>query len=403
MPVEDGFDSQSPPVSPLLAMGTVPRLNRRWMVGIGVGVGLIIGLIVFTLLCSATFFLPEKTLFLATASPTALNQLLTPEQATTLPIEWQQVLASKSKWPVVFGLTGTRDNLQAFVIGPRWSVPRTQDAPQLTHALIRQVGGLLPTESIKKDRAPLVYRETFFDHVFGDGVIQGWANASPLFPSSSSSNRIVFSFEKNQLLLTDTTELFESDAQLSAETTSEHRPLTVDLSLHLSALSNLNNVEGLLSELPLAPLHTTLNALTKPPASFEISLTSSTLNTVRLTFRDALPINERLALQTTLDGTSRKRVLPLPDGSVAVESFVTGTPETTSATNEDPTLFQWQTTDAPPASEAVACGQGIWIARFSPDVVRQLIPTPSHMDVWLPKKAVQVWRTQRSLLVCVEA
>lgn len=401
MPVEDGLDIQSPPVSPLLAMGTGPRLNRRWMIGIGIGIGLVIGLIVFTLLCSATFFFPEKTLFLATASPATISRLLTTEQRSSLPLEWQQSLSTESRWPVVFGLAGTRNDLEAFVIGPRWSVPSSSDTRQTTHALIRQTGGLQRTEATKLNT--LVYRETFFDHVFGEGLIQGWANASPLFPSSSSSNRIAFFFGQNQLTLTDTVQSFESETQLSAEPSSERRPLKTDLSLHLAALNNLNNIEGLLAELPLSPLHTTLNALREVPTSLEIGLTSSTLHSVRLTFREPLPANERAALQATLDGTGRKRVLSLPDGSVAVESFVSDEQPSSRTMNDDSTLFQWEASDNPSPSEATACGRGIWIARFSPEILRALVPVESPADAWLPKRALQVWRTQHSLLVCVES
>jgi hypothetical protein len=51
----------TPPVSPLFAMASAgPRLGRGWLIGIGALGTLVLGLIVFTLLCSGTFFSPTK-------------------------------------------------------------------------------------------------------------------------------------------------------------------------------------------------------------------------------------------------------------------------------------------------------------------------------------------------------
>lgn len=402
MPVEDGFDSQSPPVSPLLAMGTGPRFNRRWLIGICAGLALVLSLIVFTLLCSVSFILPEKTVFLVTLSPTTANKLLTPEQRTTLPIEWQRSLSTDSNWPVVFGLTGSRVNTRAFAIGPRWAVPKGIDLPTQTRGLVRRIGeapSIPPSRSESETGRTLVYRETLFDTLFSNGFLEGWADASPFFPNSSSSNRIIFSLDEKRLTLTDTLPALASNDELKGDDQSSSRPLQTDLSLHLSALGHLNNIEGLLGELPLAPLGTTLTALKNTPASLSIHLTSSTLNQVTLTFREPLSSTERAALQTSLDESGKRRVLTLPDGTVAIEFFA---PSSTTDGISDQTRFDWSAEGKQPSLEATACGKGTWIARFSPVLLSRLLPTDSRLTEWLPSKAVQVWRDERSLLICLE-
>lgn len=403
MPVEDGFDIQSPPVSPLLAMGTGPRFNRRWLIGIGAGLALLLSLIIFTLLCSVSFILPEKTVFLVTVSPTTANRLLTSEQRTTLPIEWQRSLRSESDWPVVFGLTGSRANTRAFVIGPRWAVPKSIDLPTQTRGLIRQIGESPQTSlshSEPETNTTFVYREAFFDHLFSNSSLEGWADASPFFPNSSSSNRIVFSLDEKQLTLTDTLPALTSNDELKGDNQSSSRPLQTDLSLHLSALSNLNNIEGLLGELPLAPLATTLTALKQIPASLSVNVTSSTLDQVALTFREPLSSTERTALQTTLDQSEKRRVLTLPDGTAAVELFV---PSSTEEVVPDQTRFDWLTVGKQPSLEAAACSRGTWIARFSPGLLSRLMPADSRLSEWLPTNAIQVWRNERSLTICLES
>ncbi len=403
MPVEDGFEQMAPPVSPLLAMGTGPRFNRRWLIGIGIGVSLLVGLILFTLLCSAQFFLPEQTLFLATASPKSLNSLLTPEQQATLPIEWQQTIAAQSGWPVVFGLAGSRTKLEAFTIGPRWSVPKAQDLAQMTRALIRQSGAVeSSTQPHSTSSESLTYRETFFDHLFGQGVVRGSAALSPIFPNSSSSNRILFFVDQGQLVLSDTTNILSSSATLNAEPSATAKPLQTDLSLHLSALSNTSNIEGFLAELPIEPLSTTLSSLTDAPATLELQLTSSTIQAVRLTFREALTGNERAALQTVLDQSPKKRLFGLPDGSLVNEFFVPMMDPSNTTSTTDPKLFEWRLPEQPALPQAMACGKGVWIARFSSELLNQFTSLSSRLRPWLPQTALQVWRDGGHLIICEE-
>lgn len=192
----------TPPVSPLFAMASAgPRFGRGWLIPDWLLSTLVLGLIIFTLLCSGTFFLPQNTLAFATIVPRTMNARLTPEQKETLPSEWQETLRINSCWPVVFGLAGESANLTPYILGPRWAVPeplsKTTDTD--TRIIIREVG-----LGEARTTEPLVYRELFFfTHVFAKGSVQGWIDESLLLSTTSSSQRIHFSLQNGTLVLSE--------------------------------------------------------------------------------------------------------------------------------------------------------------------------------------------------------
>lgn len=390
---------QNPIVSPLLAMGiSGPRLSRRWLVGIAVIGSLLVGLVLFTLLFSGAFFLPPNTISFATVAPRALNTLLTSEQKNALPIEWQQTLREDSHWPVIFGLTGSREATQAFTLGPRWAVPAPllQTTDTKTRALVRQVGVV----TAENDQ-PLVYRELFFDQVFAQGSLRGWLDASLLFPNASSSNRILFFADKGKIILSDTGESLIPISQSDTEANLTPRPLQADVSLHFTALGKQTNVEVLLGELPLDPVQTTLTSLREAPATLEARFTTSTIDALRLTFTQALRPEEQAALLSELNGTRKRQLFTLPDGTVGVEYLAQEIPSTTSTVSLH--LIDWLApTEATPLEEAVACGQGIWLARFSPRLLERFVLQDSSLSAWIPKQPLQIWRDQKQLVICLE-
>jgi hypothetical protein len=390
---------QNPIVSPLLAMGVSgPRLSRRWLFGIAIAGSLLVGLVLFTLLFSGTFFLPPHTISFATVAPRTLNTLLTSEQKTALPVEWQQTLREDSRWPVVFGLTGSRETIQAFTLGPRWAVPAPllQTTDTKTRALVRQVGVVTP-----ENDQPLVYRELFFDQVFAPGSLRGWLDASLLFPNASSSNRILFFADKGKIILSDTDESLFPANQLTLEAATSPRPLQADVSLHLAALGKQTNVEVLLGELPLDPVQTTLTSLREAPATLEARFTTSTIDALRLTFQRALRPEERAALLSELNGTRKRQLFTLPDGTVGVEYLAEATVSSTSTPNTD-TINWLAPSGAAPLEEATACGQGMWLARFSPRLLERFVLQGSNLSAWIPKQPLQIWRDQKQLVICLE-
>jgi hypothetical protein len=389
----------TPPVSPLFAMASAgPRLGRGWLIGIGALGTLVLGLIVFTLLCSGTFFLPQNTLAFATVAPKTLNALLTPEQLQTLPSEWQETLHTNSRWPVIFGLAGERTRLQAFALGPRWTVPAPllQTTDTQTRAIIREVGlGGAPTTE------PLVYRELFFTHVFGKGSPQGWIESSLLFPNASSSQRTVFSVQHGTLVLPETSE--QPNSQTSAQLNPSVVPTQADLSLNLAALGEQTNIETFLGELPLAPIQTTLTSLHETPTSLEVRFNSSTLEALRLTFKDPPSANERAALFSVLNGTHKQQLLGLPDGTLVTEHLADPLPAASSFSDASSSTLLWQASqETSPLTDAVPCSQGVWIARLSPSILSRFAPLHSLLSPWIPKQALQVWRTKNGLVVCHE-
>lgn len=389
---------QNPIVSPLLAMGVSgPRLSRRWLIGIVVAGSLLVSLMLFTLLCSGSFFLPPHTISFVTATPRTVNAFLTTEQKTTLPIEWQQTLRKNSRWPVVFGLTGSRDAIRAFTLGPRWAVPAPllQTTETKTRALIRQVGVIT-----SENDQPLVYRELFFGQVFAQGSLGGWLDASLLFPNASTSNRILFFIDQGKIVLSDTSaSLIHTDKQKTEA--SALRPLQADVSLHLAALGKQTNAELFLEELPLDPVQTTLTSLREPPATLEARFTTSTLDALRLTFQNPLSLKEQAALVSELNGTRKRQLFTLPDGTVGVEHIANDTTTTTSSVNGQ--LIDWLApTGVTALEEATACGQGIWLARFSPRLLERFVLRGSNLSAWIPKQPLQIWRNQKQLVICLE-
>lgn len=401
--MEDGLNLQPdasqfpiPPVSPLLAMGgSYQRFSRRWIVGISVLGAFLLAIILFTLLCSATFFLPQRTILFASASPKTINAHLNPDQKATLPIEWQQTLQKNSRWPVIFGIAGGRSEHQAFILGPRWAIPAPllQTTDTKTRGLIRQIG--LGTSNTEQ---PLVYRELFFDQLSADGTPNGWINASLLFPNASSSNQIAFSLEEGKLRLSDTAKALTSESQLNSSDETASKPLAADVSLHLSALGRQIDARTLLSELPLDPVQTTLTSLAEPPATLEARFSTSTIDTLRLTFRETLTPAEQAALLSQLNGTHVKTFLTLPDGTIANEQ------QAIAATSTTPTMVDWHADENGPfLSEAQACASGVWLGRFSPRLLERLADEGSVLGNWIPKQPVQVWREKNQLVVCLES
>lgn len=391
---------QNPIVSPLLAMGVSgPRLSRRWLIAIAVIGSLLVSLVLFTLLFSGTFFLPPNTISFATATPRTLNTLLTTEQKNALPIEWQQTLREDSRWPVIFGLTGSRETIQAFTLGPRWAVPAPllQTTDTKTRALVRQVGVIT-----SENGQPLVYRELFFDQVFAQGALRGWLDASLLFPNASSSNRILFFADKGKIILSDTGESLIPTSQSATEAALTPRPLQADVSLHLTALGKQTNIDVLLGELPLDPVQTTLTSLREAPATLEARFTTSTIDALHLTFTQALRPEEQAALLSELNGTRKRQLFTLPDGTVGVEYLAQEISSTTSTLS--PHLVDWLApTGAVPLEEAAACGQGIWLARFSPRLLERFVLQGSSLSAWIPKQPLQIWRDQKELVICLES
>ena len=390
----------SPPVSPFLAIATSSRFSLRWLIGIGAGAAVILGLIIFSLLCSGTFPLPKNTIFLATISPKTANHLFTREQQTTFPIEWQQTFAEDSRWPVLVGLSRSEEKIDAFVIGPRWSVPVDATLSQKTRALIRQSGGL-PVDSASVES--VIYRERFFSALFSRGELQGWIDPAFLQHKASSSNRIVFSLQNGHLLASDTTKA-SSEQKISAVDSSSSVSLhDTDIALHLSALQETGSAEAFLAQLPLEPLYPALSSLEALPTTLEIKLSSSTIQAVHFAFERALSSKDRAVLQATLEKTHKKRLITLPDGTITVERFIPST-ETTSSTPAEAsmTTFDWKTEATSPLNEVPSCGTGTWVARFSPGLLARLAPTHSALITWVPTYALQVWRTSEGFTVCQE-
>lgn len=389
---------QTPIVSPLLAMGVSgPRLGRHWFFGGLVLGALLLVIVLCALLFSARFFLPHQTFFFATVAPSTLNTLLSSEQKSTLPLEWQQPLGTNSRWPVVFGLTGKRGATRAFALGPRWAVPapllETTDAK--TRALIRQVGVITD-----KNDAPLVYRELFFDQLFSTGSPQGWLDASFLFPNTSSSQRMRFFVKDRILSLSDANPEAASKDSAPTAPPSSARPLQADASIHLAALQDPSYAEILFGELPLEPIQTTLSSLTRAPATFEMRLTTSTFDALRLTFTEPLRPEERAALVSQLQATRKRRRLILPDGTVAVEQVAD---ETTSSAPSDAHTIDWLAPNATTSLEEVsACGQGIWLARLSPRLLNRFALEGSPLSAWIPNEPIQIWQTGDELVFCLE-
>ncbi len=420
MPVQDGpmleeqtsFEAPVPAVSPLLAMGTSgPRISGPWKIALGGVAVAILLLATFILSLSAQFFLPEQTFFFATISPHHANALLTQKQISTLPARWQQALSTQSRWPVLFGLSYTTDptsgqrETRAYTLGPRWAIPPTNTDIQ-TRLLVRQSGALLNDSSFKQGETR--YRSTLIHHIFSTGALQGRLDPASIFSHASSGNRIAFYLDDETLALTDAgIPLSSQESSKEAHPITDEVPHQADLSLHVAALGDRAYVDELLAELPLHPIQTTLMSLEQPLATLEASFASSTnLETVRLIFQEPLASNAQRALIAHLNQTQKRRVFTLPDGTLGTEEVVdTSKSESNSTVIAPSTSFEWRATTSTSESfdKAAICGHGTWIARFSSNILRRLLPKESDMNVWIPPNGLQIWRNGTQLHICRES
>lgn len=405
--MEDGFSPESeiqiPPVSPLLAMGTSPsRFGRRWIIAIGALFGLLLAGICFTLLCSATFSLPTDTVFFATARPKVLDRLLTTEQKNSLPTEWLTTIQEKSSWPIVFGLARKGLDLQPFVIGPRWAVPKPLLENQAeTKYFVRQIG--LSSNNPTSKEMDVVYRDHFFSHVFQAGSVQGWFDPSIFFANRSPEGQIRFFFDKDRLTLNDKREE-TSSAKPPSVTSASRAPLQTDLSLHLAALTTTIPSDVLLAALPLGELTPLLASLKHSPTVINASFSDTSLTTLQLEFDQPLQTKEQAVLRSFLEQTIEKELLTLPDGTVAVEQIASQPgSEFSSSTLVTPALADWRTTSSAPTLAATPCASGTWLVRISPTLVARLIPAQSRFSAWLSPQPLQMWQTETGSVICRES
>lgn len=396
-----------PIVSPLAGLGTSPtRFNRRWLIGIALIVGILIAAVSFVLLCSANFTLPNDTLFLATATPRTLNQLLSHEQRAALPNTWRVTLEANSNWPIVFGLRGSTLEPQAFVLGPRWSIPKGLDADQTAY-FIRSAGS-----SLHAPRAfTLNYRDSAFSFWFHRGNAQGWGDPEEFFlPATTSSTApIYFSLDHGKLILRNSRAQQATLTNHPLSTVSSTAPLAADLSLNLGALSEQVNSAELISRLPITPLRTTLSSLSQMPSIFEIQFdSSSSLSALHLDFDGPLAPTERRSLLANLDQSYKTQLLTLPDGTYASEHRAsTDIQESTISNSTDQPAahtFNWQTTSSTPLTFAKACSTGIWLVRLSPNFLERLHQIAPSTTIWSPQTALQIWRnSKQEIVVCRES
>lgn len=417
MAVEDGtnnnpFGPQSEPqapipiVSPLAGLGTSPtRFNRRWIIGMGLVVSVLIAAISFVLLCSANVALPNDTLFLATATPRTANQLLTDEQRASLPDVWRQTLGTNSRWPVVFGVRGHSNTARAFVLGPRWGVPKNLEADETAY-LVRSAGTSLREPSALS----LNYRDSAFTFWFHRGMMQGWGDPEELFVSTTSATTtpIYFSIDHGTVILRNSRALQAASKNLDTKRTDSRRPMVADLSLNLAALSEHVNGAEVIGNLPIAALRTTLSSLSATPDIFEVQLnSSSTLSAVHLEFEEPLQAKEQRALLSTLEQTSEKHLLTLPDGTLADENRADPSliPINSSSTDIiDVRSLDWKTSSTVSLVPANACGTGTWLARLSPSFLSRLEHIAPITTLWRPQTALQIWRNaKQEIIVCRES
>ena len=388
---------QTPPVSPLSDIGySKPRLSRPWWIAIFCVGGCAAILLFSTIFFSSAFPLPANTFILTTARPSILARALTPEQVLRLPSEWRTTIAQKSGWPVIFGLVKREgSNPQAFVLGPRWSIPAS-NSDQRNKFLVRQAGATsLPIDA---SSTPMVYRFFAFSHLVHAGWLQGWIDPSLLFPAAAASSTLIhFHTDGTTLQLTDEQSSIVPPAQRNL--VNAPLPLNGDLSLQLAALTDAVQVSEVLNQLPIGPIDNTLPFLTQSPSAIDLSFSaSSTLNGLRLTFTEPLSSQEQSTLANALVGGSTPTPLTLADGTLATEHVAHPTDVITPTS----TLFTWTAASTTALSSVKPCSSGIWIARLSPQLLSRLLPSNDTYRVWLPSHALQFWRNHQTLIVCRE-
>lgn len=363
------------------------------MIIIGIIVGIIISLAITALLLSASFFLPQNTVLFATATPRALRTALQTEQIRALPASWQHVIVKGSRWPIIFGLAQNEGKTNAFVIGPRWAVPRQVGVVDQSQFLVRQ-SGLIDRPSTDS----VVYRFSAFNYLLHSGEIQGWVNPSLIFSKAlASSSPIFFQYKDSQLHIADAA---------SSSTTANTEPAlsavlkNADLSLQNSPSDSLITSEDLLSILPLEMLGVTLHSLQAAPNTIQVRMTSTTLDALELGFQYPLTLKEYSTITSQLTGQGRdRRLLGLPDGTLAVERI---TEELSISTSTDLRVISWHAPNPSELSPVLPCADGRWIARVSPRLLQSILPNEFASYIPSTQNALQVHRIKDELIICRE-
>ncbi|GEM_PF-1964409 len=300
---------ETPKDNTILAYGVASNTGRWLFLGGVLIVGvLMLGGVLIRWGLSRPFAIPKKTAVMISLTPRQAHRLFSPETLAHLSPVWRSTLQGSSRWPVLLGASRTENGWHTFALVLRWQAP--QELRRDARGLVALLEDGAP-EPETKPYAFLDSRKLWQTHPFSQAA--GWIDPNTLFLSSPEKS--LPNLAALNVWLQDKKILTSLAFQASPNSP---LPKKSDISLSLSTKPELATFQRLLLEnLPTIEGLSHLSGIEPTQIHVRFGQNFEPIETI---FNYPAPLGLEQA-QTVLGdfGIFKKRVIQLPDGSLANE------------------------------------------------------------------------------------